>query len=286
MTIVLGTQYYLGSPEAVRRQRQSLDAITGLSGVEPINVQWVEDAHAPDGLETVAVLKRDSVGVSGLAGRRQPILTEVLDALATIAEARQRQYFGFFNADITVTQSAIETILGGGKQTYAFSRMDFNEHGDLSIMTAGLDMFVFDVSWWRKQRRRFRPYILGEQCYDNVCAAIMMCHGNGLIVNRRGDIKHQVHKTGARGAFAEYNWYLATLDGLYFSIWVAYWEALTKARRLGATEEEELELQRAMFVLQPSAWTRIRHTGRCLRAHWRFRRSYGQRIRATGLGRS
>ena len=60
----------------------------------------------------------------------------------------------------------------------------------------------------------------------------------------------------------------------------------TKARRLGAAEEEELELQRAMFVLQPSAWTRIRHTGRCLRAHWRFRRSYGQRIRATGLGRS
>ena len=72
MTIVLGAQYHLGSPEAVRRQRQSLDAIAGLSGVEPINVQWVEDAYAPDGLETVAVLKRDSVGVSGMAGRRRP----------------------------------------------------------------------------------------------------------------------------------------------------------------------------------------------------------------------
>ena len=44
------------------------------------------------------------------------------------------------------------------------------------MVTAGQDMFVVSVQWWQRNRSRFRPYILGEACWDNVYTAVMMCH--------------------------------------------------------------------------------------------------------------
>jgi hypothetical protein len=289
MTIPLGSQFYLGPTPAMQRQQQALAAVGRLSCVEPVNVQWVDGALDVGGLETIAVLKQDSRTVTRSPGRRKPILREVLDALAAVAEERNHRYFGFFNADIEVTQAAVDTIQEEQRQSYAFSRMDFDERGDREIMTTGLDLFAFDVGWWRANRHRFRRYILGERCFDNVFAAIMMCHGNVLILNRRGEIRHEVHPTGPFGVFDEYNWYLATLDALYFSVWVNYWEHLTQARARGGSKAEELEIQRSMFVLQPSILTRARHAGRCLKAHWRFHRRrarWGQTMRSSAHAQS
>src|SRR5205085_2757064 len=117
----------------------------------------------------------------------------------------------YFNADIIVTPEAVARIIGAGKQGYAISRMDQNlEGGDAGLTLTGLDLFAFDVGWWRANRRRFRPYILGEPCWDNVYAAVLMCHADAMILNRDALIRHEVHAMASRaGVFAEYNGFLA-----------------------------------------------------------------------------
>jgi hypothetical protein len=280
LTIVLGTQFYEGPLGAMRRQQRALDALTALAGVEPLNIQWHDERYRRPGVETVAALKQDSRTLTGFKGGRKPILTELFDVLAAEAEARNRQYFGFFNADIIVTQAAVDTIRAGRKEAYAFSRMDVDESGhELSIATAGLDLFAFDATWWRENRRRFRPYILGERCFDNVFAAIMLCHGDGVILNRRGEIRHDAHPSSWQGPFDEYNVYLATLDAPYFTLWVAYWERLMAARARLASEAEEIAIQRDVFVLQRSIPSRVWHAGRCMKARWRLERQRRRRIR-------
>jgi hypothetical protein len=282
MTIVLGTQFYEGQGGAMRRQQQALDAVVRLAGVEPLNVQWHDQAYDRAGIETIAALRQDSLTVTGLKGRRKPVLPELFDVLAAVAAARNHRYFGFFNADIAVTQAAVDTILRSRKQAYAFSRLDIDECGrDLSIATAGLDLFAFDADWWAENRRRFRPYILGERCFDNVFAAILMCHGDGLILNRHGEIRHEAHPSTWHGAFDEHNVYLATLDAPYFTLWVTYWERLMSARARVASEAEELALQQDVFVLRRSIPSRIWHAGRCVKARWRLQRQ--RRRRWTGL---
>ena len=283
MTIVLGTQFYAGPPDAMRRQQQALDAVKALSGVEAVNMQWVDEICERPGIETVSTLKQDSQTVTGVNGRRKPIVPELLDTLAEVAAERTCRYFALFNADIVVTQAAIDVIQAGQRQTYTFSRMDVDEAGrELSIVTAGLDLFAFDVNWWRAHRGRFRPYIFGERCFDNVFAAIMMCHSDGLIRNRNGEIRHEAHAFHRQGAFDEHNVYLATLDAPYFSLWVAYREHLTAARAREASEAEELETRRSVFVFRPSLPARIWHAGRCLKARWRFRRRRARRARQSG----
>jgi hypothetical protein len=84
----------------------------------------------------------------------------------------------------------------------------------------------------RANRWRFRPYILGEACWDNVYAALLMCHGNGRLVNRDAVIRHEKHGTiWGDGAFAEYNSLLASFDARYFTLWATYHARLVEAAR-------------------------------------------------------
>src|SRR5262245_26474575 len=112
----------------MRRQRAAVDAVTALNGVTPINLQWTgeEDARKETDMETLAILRHDSRTVTGLPLRRKPIMPEIFDALAAAASERGCRYFAFYNADIIVTQSAIDAIADGGRQAYGFSRMDFD----------------------------------------------------------------------------------------------------------------------------------------------------------------
>lgn len=272
MHLLLGTQFYDGAPDALRRQQQAAAALGHLRGVTPINLQWRDEICERPGVETLAVLTRDAPGVTGLPGRRKPIVPEMLDALAHEASARRLRYFALVNGDIVVTERAIDRVLTGGKQTYAFSRMNVDESGQhLGLTLQGIDMLAFEVPWWLANRRRFRPYILGEPCFDVVFTAIMMCHGDGAICNRDGEIRHENHPNHPFGAYADYNHYLAALDAPYFSIWVKYWHALVRARARGAPEAEEQALLRATFVWRPSIASALWHAGRCARARWRYR---------------
>jgi hypothetical protein len=135
-------------------------------------------------------------------------------------------------------------------------------------------MFVVNVAWWRRHRRRFRDYVLGEACWDNVYAAILMVHSNGLVLNRDPLILHEVHETAwhDQSAAARYNGMLAALDSRYFSLWSHYWHRLDAARSSGQAVDEAA-LCRDAFAWRRSLPAALRQAVRNLRARYRFARS-------------
>jgi hypothetical protein len=276
MSIIVGTQFYAGGPDAMRRQANAAAALVALRGAHPVNVQWRVDPYEFRDIHTAAVLERDSLSIAAREPRR-PFLVDIFDALAAEAAARGCQYFLFVNSDIIVTQAAVDAIQRVQKQTCAFGRMDFDASTgrDAVVLTSGIDGFAFAVEWWRDQRTRFRPYILGAWLYDCVFTAIMMTFGNGTILNRDGEIRHEIHEhtPTATSPSQIYNGFLAALDAREFSLWVTFHAHLEQLRARGASEAEERALAEADFVWRPSAVDAIWHAGRCARARWRYART-------------
>jgi hypothetical protein len=110
----------------------------------------------------------------------------------------------------------------------------------------------------------------------------MACHGDGLILNREGEIRHEAHPQALSGPLAHYNGYLAALDAPYFSLWVRYRRRLDELRERGASEADERALQREIFVWRPSWPAMLVHAGRQVRARWRYRRRYAEMAREVG----
>jgi hypothetical protein len=274
LAIVLGTQFHEGSVDVMRRQARAMDALEVLQDAIAVDLQWRDRPPPRPWLRTLAALARDSTTVTGCAGPPKPIATELFDALAAFAQRAGCRYFAFFNADIIVTPEATSRIAGAGKQAYAFSRMDQDADGrDAGVLLPGLDLFAFDVSWWTANRRRFRPYIVGEACWDNVYAAVLMCHADGMIVNRDAEIRHEHHAPpSGRSAFADYNAFLAALDSRYFTLWARYYAALVEARARGASQADEEAIAARTFVWRRSLPSAVWQAGRNVKAFLRFRR--------------
>ena len=274
MPVLVGSNFYNGDADAMRRQQAAVDAVVALSGVAPVNLQWRDEVVERREMETLAVLEHDSRSVLALSTRRKPIMPEIFDALAAAAASRSCRYFAFYNADIVVTQAAVDAIAGLGKQSYAVSRMDVDAGTgrELGLMLNGLDLFAFDVAWWRAERHRFRAYILGEWFYDPVFASLMLRYGDGLVLNRGGEIRHDAHEhRPPSGPAADYNGYLAALDSPYFSMWVAYRAQLDALRGRGASEAEELALQREVFSRPARIGAAAYHAARCAKAFVGYR---------------
>ena len=275
MNILIGTQFYRADADTMRRQADAAASLKALRGVEIVSVQWRDESFPFADVETLAVLEQDCRTVARAPGPRKPILAEVFDALATEARRRGCRWFAFVNSDIVVLQAAIDAMRREQKQTYAFSRRDFRrETGeDAALVTAGLDLFAMEVDWWAAHRRRFRPYILGEWFYDCVFGAILMTFGDGLILNRGGEIRHELHGHGVpnvNSPSAIFNGYLAALDAPLFSLWAHYHAHLVDLRARGASEAEERALVAAGFVWNPSIAATVWHAGRCAKARIRY----------------
>lgn len=219
-------------------------------------------------------LREDSCSVTGVTGRVKPITTDAFDALAAIAAREGHRHFLFINSDIAVTPAAVALVAREGREVYAFGRMEVDAEGrERGVLTTGVDGFAFDVGWWRAHRRRFRPYIVGEAIWDNVYTAIMMCHGDGLIANRHGEVRHDAHEPAwGRTLFADYNGLLSALDARYFALWAQYHARLVGARARGASEAEEQAMARDVFVWRRSAAAAAVQAGRSVKARLRFRR--------------
>lgn len=170
----------------------------------------------------------------------------MLDALAAEASHRGCSTIALVNGDISVRQAAIDRLGALGLPAIAISRLDVGEGLPDAMLLRGVDMIVFDVEFWRRERRRFRPYILGEALWDNVYASIVVCHG-GLLVNREPLITHERHQAGGDSPFTQYGHLLATRDRTYFSRWCAYVAHAEQLRARGGTVDEEYALQRAIF---------------------------------------
>ena len=278
--MLIGIQLYDADALTMRRQRCAVEALARLDGVDAVNVQFrFATPSSLPGIRTAAVLERDSLLATGARGRRKPLACEMFDALAAEAAAGGHSHFAFINADIVVTQRAVDAVRDTRRECCVIARTDVDDittgaGASHMPLTSGLDMFVVSAAWWTANRRRFRDYAVGEMCWDCVYAAVMMCHARTAILNRETLILHERHAPSWHlpTPAARYNGMLAALDSRYFSLWVSYWERLEAIRARQGTEAEELDLQRGAFVWRPSAYQAARQIVRSVRARRGYRR--------------
>jgi hypothetical protein len=273
--VLIGLHLFDGDAGAMKRQSAACDALVALSGVQPVNVQFERgDERSDPRIAALPALTTDSTDVTGSSGRRKPIASEMFDVLASAAARGGHRYFAYINSDIVVTPALVEAVRRDVRESYAVSRCDVGGGDPDRMLTAGQDVFVVSVGWWKRNRSRFRPYILGDACWDNVYAAVMMCHSDGVLLNRDPLILHERHQTLWHDATptARYNGMLAALDARYFDLWAQYWHGLERMRAERADAAAEVRLARELFVWRRSAPDALRQLIRSVRARRRYRR--------------
>jgi hypothetical protein len=272
--VLIGLNLFNGDAGAMKRQSAACDALLALEGVVPLNVQFEDgnDSCSDPRLTSLPWLASDSIQATGSNRGRKPIASEMFDTLAAAAQARGLRYFAYINSDIVVTRALVEHVQRRSKETYVVSRCDVGDRGGDRMITAGQDMFVVSVNWWQRNRSRFRPYILGEACWDNVYTAVMLCHSDGVLLNREPLILHDRHPAMWRDTTPEarYNGFLAALDARYFDLWAKYWHRLEAVRAAGGQHADEQRLARDVFVWKRSAPEALRQLVRSLLAHRRY----------------
>ena len=253
--VLIGTHTWEAGPDATRRNAAAIASLHTLSGVEVVNLQFRDRPHQHPELRTLAALPRDSNSLTRRAGPRKPVMVDLFDALAAEARARDFPYFCFTNTDIQISQPAIDWIREGEFDAYIFSRQNFDgQTGQATtIELAGYDVYAIRPQWWRRHRRRFRPYLAGEGVWDEVYTSIIMCYANAAIENRRGLVRHEAHPMVPIPSvwFGRYVQMLAAFDAAYFSIWCDYYVELGAMRAAGATLDDEWQLARRTFVYTP-----------------------------------
>jgi hypothetical protein len=261
--------------ETARREaaaQASLAALTRRRDVECVNLAFLDDPPAAGLLPERHALNLDAPGVSGVSGARKPLLTEMLDVLAAEAARRGIGRIGIVNGDIVVTPAAIDRVVDIGGPAVAFSRTDVGEGAPEALMLYGVDMFVFDLGFWQRERGRFRPYLLGEAVWDNVYASLVVCRG-GALLNRERLILHERHPSATRNSpFEPYVHLLAARDRSYFTLWCNYIARAEALRARDGSVAEEYALQRAVFHT-PGLGDRAMDAGRA--AWWRVKRMRG-----------
>ena len=273
--ILLGTSVSRRAGAAAREApaQASLAALAAAGTAICVNLAFHDDGFAPASpLQTVPMLRLDARAVSGVDGPRKPVVPEMLDVLAAEAERCGIRRIAIVNGDIVVTPAAVEYAAATPLGALALARTDRGNGEPDSLLRHGLDMFTCDVGFWRRERRRFRAYLLGEPVWDNVYAAIAACHGGG-IVNRAGLLVHERHPSAfAASPYARYIQLLAARDSAYFSLWCAY---VARAEALGPGEPDpsaDAALQREIFRAPGVAADAM---GMARAAWWRARQALG-----------
>ena len=253
--LLVGTQIHPAEGESRRRQRCAMERLREVCRWPLLNLQFRDrgDLQELDGFETLAVLEDDSVGVTGRTGRRKPIVKEMFTRLADVAVQRGLRYVVLTNSDIIFTADAVDRVLAGDRSSFVFSRTDVDaaDGHDLQPLIFGTDVFAVEARWWLAHQSRFRNYVIGENAWDNVYAAQLLCWSGGLLLNREPLVRHEAHPiVWTTSPFAEHNAYLAGLDRMYFTQWVRYVRGLESIRanaRGFAALDEELRLQDEAF---------------------------------------
>lgn len=275
-SILLGTHTYAASGAAARRQDRGVASLRGLRHVHLANVQFTDAPHHVEGIVTLPRLRRDSTTVTRRHGPRKPLVSDIFNTLWHDARERGATYFAFTNADIQVTQDAIDWIVSGDRDAFILARADVEAATGQpqGMKIYGTDVFAIATAWWEQHRHRFRGYILGEPIWDNVYAAVLLCHGDAAIENRRPLVRHEAHAQHwtTAGPFANYLRLLAAYDATYFSLWCEYVTRLAELRSGGSSSDaEENDLRRRTFRWPPRLQTRLWQGLRNLKAFIRYR---------------
>jgi hypothetical protein len=247
--ILIGTSVS-DRPDAAAREgaaQESLASVTAEGEAQCLNLAFHDEPARTSRIEQLRALRRDASLVSKAKGPRKPIVSEMLDVLAAEAERRGIRRIGLVNGDIVVTPAVIQRATETPRPALGISRIETGAGEPEALLLQGMDMFTFDVDFWRRERRRFRAYVLGEPVWDNVYAALIACHGGDLVTRERL-ILHERHATRFHDSpYARYVHRLATRDSSYFSLWCAYVSHAEALRARGGTREEEQGLQREIF---------------------------------------
>jgi hypothetical protein len=272
--LLIGTHTFAARGDGARRQAACIASLKPLRGVQIINVQFEREPHHVDGLETLAVLRNTSNSLSGRPGPMKPDASEIFEALATQAISCGIPLFCYTNADIIFTQQAVDWMLSTPKETFVLSREDFDGvTGKVRGMElSGTDVFAMTTRWWLANAHRFRRYLIAEGGFDNVYTAILLCHADGALENRRPLVRHEIHESGPMPSphFGEYIRLLCALDAQYFTRWCVYWDGLVRMRRRGATEQEEDAWARGTFTWNPTFRDRLVQRARNVKARLRY----------------
>jgi hypothetical protein len=263
-----------GRQDTAPRESAAQAALAGLTAagrIASVNLAFADEAPVAGAVETLPVLRRDALTVSGARGPRKPIVPEMIDALADRAERAGITRIAIVNGDIVVTDAAVVRAAAAEPAAVAIARTDIGGAADAELLH-GVDMFAFDTGFWRRERHRFRAYILGEAVWDNVYAAIVVAHG-GLLHNRERLILHERHPSGARRSpYERYIHLLAARDSSYFKLWCRYVDRAAALRARGGSAADEYALQREIFH-PPGRTARAADVARA--AWWRARRAVG-----------
>lgn len=240
-----------GRGDARDREAAAQQALARLSDdglAMAVNLSFTNDTSAVTPVETLAHLTLDAPTVTGSTGPRKPVVTEILDVLAAEAARRGCSRIGLVNADVVVTPEAIARDAESGRPAVAISRTDTGGGEADANLLFGVDMITFDREFWRRQRHRFRAYLLGEPIWDNVFASIAVCHG-GALLNRDRLLLHPRHPSVTAGSpYRSYLQVLAARDSFYFTAWCRYVDRVQALRARGGSADEESALQRETFV--------------------------------------
>ncbi len=262
MRLLLGTHYHPAGATGLRRQAAARASLLQLRRVELVNLQFPDAVIEVSGVPTVPELHSDSIKATGHNGVRKPIGSECFQRLSEQAEQQGCEYFAWVNADIHVTQAAVDRVLESELDAVIFTRMDFSgvTGTDTRPFWGGQDMFAFRVNWWKENAHRFRPYVNSEAYWDNVYTAVTLCHGRSELLNRSGLIRHEEHpRAWAQSPFADYNFRLASLDCAYYRMWDRYERRVLALLGEGSYEAAEPALQQRIFRWPPPVPELLRH---------------------------
>jgi hypothetical protein len=271
--LLIGT-FVTGHGDSARREaagQASLAKVGDGATAACVNVAFTDGPSPSDALPAIPALRLDAPSLSGVAGIRKPIVSEVIDVLCAEADRRGCPRVALVNGDIVVTPLAVKKCAESEPPAIAIARTDFGGGEPETQLLYGVDMLAFDVAFWRRERRRFRAYPLGEGVWDNVYTAVAVAHG-GVLFNRERLILHERHaRSWQQSPFASYVHQLASRDGSYFSLWCRYVAAVESLRARAGSEAEELALQRRIFR-PPGAFAEAVDVARA--AWWRARRRW------------
>lgn len=248
--LLLGTHVRGGSGDSARREaaaQASLAALSAAGLADCVDLTFPDEEGVSGAVPELCALRLEAARVTGTPGPRKPVVSEMLDVLAGEAERRRVSRIALVNGDIVVTPEAIARVTNPAVPAFAVSRTDTGGGEPDAQLLYGVDLFVFDVEFWRRERGRFRDYFLGDPVWDNVYASIAVCHG-GRLLNRERLILHERHPSQWRGSvYGPYLRLLAVRDSSYFSRWCDYVDVAGPLRARGGTADEELAAQRAIF---------------------------------------
>ena len=248
--LLIGTHVRGGTGDSARREaaaQASLTALAATGTAACVNLGFADEDTPAGTLPTLRVLQQEGSRLAGVPGPKKPAVDEMLDALAREAARRGLSRMALANGDIVVLPEAVTQTTNAGIPAFAVSRIDIGGGEPDAPLLYGVDMFVFDLEFWRRERRRFRAYLLGDAVWDNVYASVIACHG-GRLLNRERLILHERHVSGSRGSvYAGYVHLLAARDSSYFSRWCDYVGEAETIRARGGSADEELDRQRAIF---------------------------------------